>query len=187
MIKLVAAPVIASTVLLGTTSAIAEEGGMTNETAYMYAKGQKTGPINGSVTQKGRENSIQVLDVRHSIVSPRDPQSGLPTGPRQHKPFVITKEIDKASPLLEQVLCTNENLTSVTLKFWTLQAAAGVGSEVQHYTITLTNANIASIDIKPEMIGGKEVLVEQISFTYQKIEWVWPNGGITAVDTWGAR
>ena len=33
-------------------------------------------------------------------VSPRDPQSGLPTGQRMHKPFVITKEIDKATPLL---------------------------------------------------------------------------------------
>jgi len=30
----------------------------------------------------------------------RDPQSGLPTGKRMHKPFVITKELDKASPII---------------------------------------------------------------------------------------
>ncbi|HUJ12459.1 MAG TPA: type VI secretion system tube protein Hcp [Thermoanaerobaculia bacterium] len=30
----------------------------------------------------------------------RDAASGLPTGKRMHKPFVITKELDKATPLL---------------------------------------------------------------------------------------
>ncbi len=34
----------------------------------------------------------------HEIVSPRDAASGLPTGKRMHKPFVITKELDKSSP-----------------------------------------------------------------------------------------
>jgi hypothetical protein len=32
------------------------------------------------------------------LASPRDPASGLPTGKRMHKPFVITKYIDKSSP-----------------------------------------------------------------------------------------
>jgi type VI secretion system secreted protein Hcp len=189
MIKHAVVPVIASTLLLASAPANADEAGMSNETAYLYAFGQKQGQIKGGVTQKGRESSIKVVDVRHSIVSPRDPQSGLPTGQRMHKPFVVTKEIDKASPLLETALVTNENLTSVTLKFWTpqLQAASGVGAEVQHYTIKLTNANIASIEVKPQMINGKEELVEQISFTYQKIEWTWNDGGITASDDWKAR
>jgi hypothetical protein len=35
-----------------------------------------------------------------SIVSPRDAASGLPTGKRMHKPYVITKEYDKSSPIL---------------------------------------------------------------------------------------
>ena len=35
-----------------------------------------------------------------SVISPRDAASGLPTGKRMHKPFVITKELDKASPML---------------------------------------------------------------------------------------
>lgn len=35
-----------------------------------------------------------------AIVSPRDAASGLPTGKRQHKPVVFTKEYDKSSPQL---------------------------------------------------------------------------------------
>src|SRR5690349_18385178 len=78
---------------------------------------------------------------------PRDPASGLPTGKRQHKPIVITKELDKSSPLLYNALVNNENIPEWELQFWTpqLSAAGGVGAEKQHYTIKLTNANIASI------------------------------------------
>jgi len=161
--------------------------------AYMYAVGQKSGQIKGSVTQKGREDSVELIEFSHSIVSPRDPQSGLPTGQRMHKPLVITKELDKSSPIFYNVLCTNENLTSVTIKFWSpqIKAASGTGSVSQHYTIKLTNANIASIGSTmgggshTETTKGEET--EQIAFTYQKIEWTWNDGGISASDDWEAR
>lgn len=41
-----------------------------------------------------------IISFEQEIVSPRDAASGLPTGKRMHKPFVITKELDKSSPLL---------------------------------------------------------------------------------------
>jgi type VI secretion system secreted protein Hcp len=107
-----------------------------------------------------------------------------------HKPFVITKELDKSSPLLQRALCTNENLTEFTLKFWTpqIKAATGVGAELQHYTVKLTNAKIASINFhmlnnkNPELMRYAEY--EEIAFVYQKIEWTWVDGGITASDDW---
>jgi type VI secretion system secreted protein Hcp len=160
--------------------------------AYLHLKGQKSGDVKGSVTQKGRENKIMVIAVSHEIVSPRDAASGLPTGKRMHKPYVITKELDKSSPILLNLLCTNENITNWELQFWTpqLKAASGVGTEVQHYTVKLTNANIASIAFRmannkhPELMKFAEY--EEIAFTYQKIEWTWNDGGITAGDDWEA-
>jgi type VI secretion system secreted protein Hcp len=158
--------------------------------AYLKLKGQKQGPINGGCTQKGRENLIVVFSVNHEIVSPRDMASGLPTGKRQHKPLIITKAIDKSSPLLYNVLTTNENISEWELKFWTpqLAAAGGVGTEKQHYTIKLTNANIASIRFlmadnrNPELARLTEY--EEVAFTYQKITWTWTDGGVTADDDW---
>ena len=158
--------------------------------AYLNLKGQKQGDIKGSVTQKGREGKIMVIAVSHEIISPRDSASGLPTGKRQHKPLVITKELDKSSPLLLNALCNNENIPEWQLQFWKPQisAVAGVGSEVQNYTIKLTNANIAGIQFK--MLNNKNpdltryVEYEEVSFTYQKIEWTWVDGGITAEDDW---
>jgi type VI secretion system secreted protein Hcp len=160
--------------------------------AYLKIKGQKSGDVKGSVTQKGREDSIGVIAVSHEIVSPRDPASGLPTGKRMHKPFVITKELDKSSPILYNILVNNENVTEFELKFWTpqLKAAMGTGAEVQHYTVKLTNANIANINFRmlnnknPELMKFAEY--EEVSFTYQKIEWTWNDGGIVAEDDWEA-
>ena len=147
--------------------------------AYLRIEGQKQGKINGSVTQKGRENSIMVIAVSHEVVSPRDPASGLPTGKRMHKPFVITKELDKSSPLLYNALVNNENLKTWSLQFWTpqIKAISGGGTEVQHYKVELVNANIASINFRmlnnknPELMKYAEF--EEIAFTYQKITWTW--------------
>jgi type VI secretion system secreted protein Hcp len=157
--------------------------------AYLKLKGQKQGEIKGSVTQKGRENKIMVIAVSHEVLSPRDSASGLPTGKRQHKPFVITKEVDKSSPLLYNALINNENIIEWELQFWTPQIrAGGVGAERQHYTVKLTNANIASIDFRmlnnknPELVKYAEY--EEIAFSYQKITWTWVDGGITAEDDW---
>ncbi|BCA59454.1 hypothetical protein HMP06_2223 [Sphingomonas sp. HMP6] len=38
--------------------------------------------------------------VVSAIVSPRDSASGLPTGKRMHKPFVITKELDRPGGIM---------------------------------------------------------------------------------------
>jgi type VI secretion system secreted protein Hcp len=84
----------------------------------------------------------------------------------------------------------NENITSFELQFFTphIKAGAGSGAEVNHYTVKLTNANIS--DIKSVMLNNKYPELaklaeyEEISFTYQKIEWIWVDGGISANDNW---
>src|SRR6185312_14088488 len=126
--------------------------------AYLTIVAERQGPILGSVTQKGRENQILVTAVHHEIVCPRDPQSGIPTGKRMHKPFTITKELDQSTPLLFQVLCTNENIREAPINF--------------------KMANIRS----PRLTYLKEY--EEVSFTYQKISWTWNDGGKSAEDDW---
>jgi len=153
--------------------------------SYLKLKGQEQGDIKGGVTQKGREGKILVMAFDHEIQSPRDPASGLPTGKRIHRPFTITKEIDKSSPLLYSALVNNETIT-----MWELQcfAAKSSGAEVNNYTVTLTNARI--VDIISNMLNNKVPenakmpIMEEVSFAYQKIQWTWVDGGITASDDW---
>jgi len=155
--------------------------------AYLRLTGETQGEIKGSVTQAGREDSIEINGFNHEVISPRDAASGLPTGKRQHKPIVVTKPIDRATPLLMSVLTNNENITGWRLDFWRPSRS---GREFQYYTIELVNASI--VDIRQEMLNNKypenmalEVR-EHCAFTYQKIIWIWQDGGITAEDDWEA-
>jgi type VI secretion system secreted protein Hcp len=127
------------------------------------------GTFAGTAQKQGAFNGV-LVGLSHEIVSPRDAASGLPTGKRQHKPLTITKRIDKSSPVLLNALFNNENLPSVTV---TLTRA---GTAVA--TVKLTNASVSGRSEKGD--------IEVISLTYQKIEWTWIDGGISAVDDWEA-
>lgn len=153
--------------------------------AYMSIVSQQQGIIQGGVTIKGREGSIEVIQLQHEIISPRDPATGQASGRRQHKPFVIRKELDKSSPLLFKALVTGDPLSSVELKFFLTDPK---GLEKLYYTIKLTNAHISSIqtalpDARNPALSQYKVY-EEIAFTYQKIEWTWVDGGVSASDDW---
>jgi type VI secretion system secreted protein Hcp len=154
--------------------------------AYLTLRGEFQGDIKGSVTQKGRAGKIMVIAFDHSIESALSPYNSQPTGQRQHKPLVITKEVDKSSPLLHNAQSRNERL-NFELQFWQPSAT---GVEKQHYTINLVNARIISIHMvmpnnkHPELMRFAEY--EEIAFTYDMIVWTWHDGGITAEDYWEA-
>jgi len=155
--------------------------------AYLLLKGQKQGDIHGGVTQKGRENTILVHGFDNQMAVPLDAASGLPTGKRQHRPLSIVKEVDQSSPKLWTAVVNNETLTTWVLRFWAADAAQG-GIEKQIYTVTLTNARIVSMhefmSDNQNPAQAKLPLQEQISFTYQKIEWTWMNPTVVAADDW---
>src|SRR5664279_3095365 len=118
--------------------------------SYLQLTGRAQGDIKGSVIQKGREGRILVMAFNHEILSPRDAGSGSATGKRVHQPFVITKEIDRSTPLLYSALVNNETITR-----WELQCFApkSNGSEVNNYTVKLANAII--VDIRSYMLNNK--------------------------------
>ena len=167
--------------LIVIASLFAQSGAHAAMMAYLYLSGAKSGEIKGSVTQKGRENSIAVIAVDHEI---KNDSSG-----KKHTVFTITKELDRSSPLLYQALATNEVLKGFRLQFWTpqIKAGTGVGSEVQHYTVTLNNSRIVDIKFKMANIKNPELQkyteYEEVSFVYESISWTWNDGGITASDS----
>src|SRR3546814_12405956 len=87
----------------------------------------------------GHEGKILVQIVEHSIELPKNPQTGLPSGKRQHLGITLVKEIDKSSPKLYQALCSGEQLKSVLLEFYRISPK---GTEEKYYTIKLEKAVI---------------------------------------------
>ena len=140
----------------------------------MTVKGIKTGDFKGDAAGS---KVINVFGFQNEVISPRDPASGLPTGQRLHKPIVITKEVGASSPQFFNAVATNETLSKVVITFTQSQRD---GREVTFFVVTLTNATAA--DIKEYTSGS--TFLEDISFTYQKIEIDDPIAKTSAFDDW---
>lgn len=73
----------------------------------MSLKGMKQGQLyHANVTSL--TNTVQILGFNFSASEPRDVATGQPTGKSIFTPVTLYKEMDVASPLLMQVLTTNE-------------------------------------------------------------------------------
>src|SRR5258708_9919178 len=124
--------------------------------------------MEGTITVQGSRQGVfksgHVLEVQTSIVSPREPQSKMNSGRRQHKPIVIIKERDAASPMYLKALTSNETLTQVVIEFRSSQGKSP-------RTLKLVDALITAIRRVPHAGGRSEN--EEISFTYRQIEWTY--------------
>jgi type VI secretion system secreted protein Hcp len=151
--------------------------------AYLYITGAKQGQVKGSVTQMGRENSIQVIAFEQITKMEMGAATGV-AGRRNVGPIVITKEVDKSSPVLRQMLNTNEIIIEATIKFWT--PSVSTGKEINDYTVKLTQARIVSM--KTVMANNKIPTnmqlreYEEITIIYGRAEWTWVDGGITTLE-----
>lgn len=87
----------------------------------------------------------------------RDAGSGMTTGRRAHKPFVIVREVDKASPLLMKACASGEHLKEVDID------DVSNGKTV-HYV--LSDVVISSVN----KAGGGDRPTESVTFNYTKIE-----------------
>jgi type VI secretion system secreted protein Hcp len=152
---------------------------------HLTLEGEKQGKIEGSCEMQGREGTILVYELQHSVHMPRDLHSGLPTGKRVHDPFTIVKQIDKSSPKLFQALCTGEHMKNVTLKYYRITKQ---GTEEHYYTTTLEDAIVVSYNpnIPTTLTSTNDSYghMEVVSFTYKKIKMTWEPGGIEAEDSW---
>lgn len=112
------------------------------------ASGRPTGkrePASGLAT--GKRDAASGL-----ATGKRDAASGMASGKRQHKPIRITKEIDKATPLLAKAMQTGSSIGNVSI-----QRVENGQSE----TFTLVNVTIAAIE--------KQGRKENVTFSYENI------------------
>jgi len=125
------------------------------------------GKIKGSSTKNkgssGTSLGLECHSFEYGIESPRDAASGLPSGKRTHKPIVITREVDSASPLLWHALCTNEGFQLATLSF---VRPSSNGKEVVYQKITLTNGTISKIEFAQPGNGKR---LQAITFQYEEL------------------
>lgn len=153
--------------------------------SHMEVTGEKSGKIDGSCTMSGREDTILVYGLNHTIEIPKHKQDGLPTGKRVHGGLTITKEVDKSSAELYQSLCTGERLSNVTIRKYRIDET---GQEEQYFTVTLEKAIVQKIDSEEALSfaeNGQNVRhLEHVTFSYEKIIWKHEVDSKESEDSW---
>ena len=95
---------------------------------------------------------------------------------RPSDPVVIVRDLDESSKFFTTAAANGETLTSVVFEFTRAR-----GSETEVYqTVRLTNALVSSV----KTVNGDGRPMEEISFTFQKIEYENKDGAAAAPDTW---
>lgn len=94
------------------------------------------------------------------LTAPRDAASGLPAGKRQHKPIVITKPVDKATPILQQAQKTRRLLPRVVLR--------GRDTSSNYIIWELKNVRVSSYSVSGATEGA--VATEKLTLVYESIQ-----------------
>jgi len=148
---------------------------------YVTIDGARQGTFKG--TAKGTSGRFTAIRFSYEVQIPPRLPIGEGGGHPKHNPISITKEWDAASPQLFQAAATNEPLKSVLFEFVNVTQD---GKEETYYQIKLTNAAVFQYkqytDRLPE--GGANTFeLEDVSFTFQKIDIAHPPGGTGATAT----
>ena len=156
---------------------------------YMSITGKKQGLISsgcssqdsiGNKCQIGHFDEIMVLAYSHDMVAGSD---GTVTGGRgQHRPVVITKNIDKSSPLISGALHDGEEVECV-IDFY---RTSPIGSQEKYFVVRLSGARIAYINFQvPHVINMSEGLPQEVvAIRYRDITWTHVGAGTSAHSSW---
>ncbi|MEP6701002.1 MAG: type VI secretion system tube protein TssD [Bacteroidota bacterium] len=151
---------------------------------YMKVDGTKSGSIKDLNPVNKAGDKIELTGYSFESSSPRDAATGMASGRRTRTPLTITKNMGQSGILLYNAEINNEVLKTVVIEVYKTN---NQGMETLEQTITLTNATVSSyqqiFDETPAP-GTVRGPIDIIKFSYQKITFVYSNGGVMAEDSW---
>jgi len=140
--------------------------------------------VKGGSQIKGRENSVEVAQIYHSIYIPFDHDTSVIQGTRKHAPLDILKKIDEASPFLAKSCCSGKTLQQIRIDLYRVNDH---GQETLFFRYTLNDAKVISISPIITSNGFSLPYLERISIAYKKISWLYLEGNYSHSDSWDKR
>lgn len=130
-----------------------------------------------------REGTILGLQYSHSLYTPTDPVSGMPTSGGIHTPVTIVFSADKTFPLFYKAYDNRESFNDIRVNFFRPTIAE---PEENYLEIRIQNAHICSIQgfqqhaLNPDSFHVWYGL--EVSFVYETITWTWGDGTVWQVE-----
>jgi len=124
----------------------------------------------------GGQSSSMAAAAAGPATSARGGGGGRAAMRRGNDPVVVVHNLDETSPFFVKAAASGETLTSVVFEF---KRAVGTGTEV-FQTVRLTNAIVSSV----KTLNGGIQPTEEVTFTFQKIEYENKDGAAAAPASW---
>jgi type VI secretion system secreted protein Hcp len=128
--------------------------------------------IPGESTDDKHKDWIEVLSFKHGVSQSaggtRSTAAGSTGAGCSHGEFSITKTLDKASPKLALYCCNATNIKEVTIEL-----CRAVGDKQKYMEYKLSNVIVSSVRPEGSPQSGGGLPVEEVSFNYGKIEWIY--------------
>jgi len=130
--------------------------------------------VKGSALQTHVKDQITVHGVVAEVRADLDWKTGRPVPDKsKHKPLVVTKGIDLASPALHAALKLGTKFGHVVLRFWRMPP--GGGREEAYYTIRLSDVQVVDIqlDMGNNRLPENDLMpeLEHVSFSFTGISY----------------
>ncbi|MBD8682475.1 Hcp family type VI secretion system effector [Pseudomonas sp. CFBP 13719] len=150
---------------------------ITGKAQGLISAGCSTQDSIGNKCQAGHTDEIMVLSYTHNMVNIGN--INKPT----HSPIIITKNVDKASPLLAQALSTREEI-NCTISFYRVSS---FGMQEKFYSVSINGGIIADLTLEmPHAILQSDAEPqEHIAIRYRDITWTHHAAGTSGYSTWG--
>ena len=155
---------------------------------YVSIEGTKQGKFKGESFKEAHKEKIRGFGFFYEVKSLRDAATGQASGKRQHTPITITKPWGAATPQIFQALVTNEVLKRVVIEF--IQTTPEGMEEIYH-RMTLSEAAIVQLKqytqaakISEQGVLDEKMELEDVSFSFKRIEMTNLPGKTSAVDEW---
>ncbi|PZW90925.1 hypothetical protein DFS28_116146 [Pseudomonas sp. 478] len=153
---------------------------------YMTLNGKAQGLISagcstqdsiGNKYQVAHTDEIMVLSYSHNITNIGNIKKST------HSPIIITKAVDKSSPLLAQALSNREEI-NCTISFYRVSA---LGMQEKFYTVSINGGVIADLTLEmPHAIFQNDAEPqEQVAIRYRDITWTHHLAKTAGYSSWG--
>jgi type VI secretion system secreted protein Hcp len=128
--------------------------------------------VPGESTDDKHKDWIEVLSFSHGVsqvASGSSSNAGGRSAERcDHSDFCVVKTLDKASPKLALFCCNGQHIKEVKVE---LCRAAGDKQKYMEYK--LSDVIVSSVRPGGSAQGSETLPLEQVSFNYGKIEWIY--------------
>lgn len=131
---------------------------------FLSVNGARHGQINGESHDDKHKNEIEVLAWSWGMQGKASLGGGGATGKATIRELRITKWVDKASTALMAAVRTNEAIKEAVL---TIRKAGK--NPLEYFKIRIEDGRVMSLDIEAVEDAAKPVLIEKVTFSFNKI------------------